>query len=353
MGATGSGKSTFINTVSGTQTLKVSSGMRSCTSSVQTAPPFVLDGRIVTLIDTPGFDDTTKSDTDILKMIAHFLTQAYQNGKKLAGVIYIHRISDFRMGGISTRNFRMFRQLCGDSTLKSVVILTNMWGQVGKEVGEAREHELASDDLFFKPVLDKGANMVRHDESLASAHRVLRYLIHNDPSILQIVREIAIEKKDISETAAGEELNKALIEQMNRHKKEMAALHQEYKDAMEAKDEETKREIEAEAKKLQAEMARIENESKKLLSDFQKEKGELEQRMKETEEESKREQQRIQEQYRKQIEEIERQRNTDTNLSKERQADFARQIEELRRKAKSRGWFSSIGRAIDSFLGLS
>ena len=37
------------------------------------ANPFELDGRYITLIDTPGFDDTTKSDADVLKMIAAFL----------------------------------------------------------------------------------------------------------------------------------------------------------------------------------------------------------------------------------------------------------------------------------------
>jgi predicted GTPase len=35
--------------------------------------PFEFDGRRVVLIDTPGFDDTNKSDTDILRMIAHYL----------------------------------------------------------------------------------------------------------------------------------------------------------------------------------------------------------------------------------------------------------------------------------------
>lgn len=54
--------------------MKISGGLRSCTNIVQTAPPLVLDGKVVTLIDTPGFDDTTKSDTDILKMIAQFLS---------------------------------------------------------------------------------------------------------------------------------------------------------------------------------------------------------------------------------------------------------------------------------------
>lgn len=47
--------------------------MESCTYEVQLADEFTLDGRKVILIDTPGFDDTSKSDTDILRMIAAFL----------------------------------------------------------------------------------------------------------------------------------------------------------------------------------------------------------------------------------------------------------------------------------------
>ena len=47
--------------------------LESCTSEVEVAEEFTLDGRAVTLIDTPGFDHTSKSDTEILKMIAYFL----------------------------------------------------------------------------------------------------------------------------------------------------------------------------------------------------------------------------------------------------------------------------------------
>jgi len=47
--------------------------LESCTPEVQLANEFALDGRQVVLIDTPGFDDTTKSDTEILKNIAAFL----------------------------------------------------------------------------------------------------------------------------------------------------------------------------------------------------------------------------------------------------------------------------------------
>ena len=48
-------------------------GLESCTAEVQLSDEFGLDGRRVVLIDTPGFDDTSKSDTEILEIIAAFL----------------------------------------------------------------------------------------------------------------------------------------------------------------------------------------------------------------------------------------------------------------------------------------
>jgi len=62
----------FINLLSGSN-LAVGTGLQSCTDAVQSAPPFKLFDRLITLIDTPGFDDTFKSDTEVLKLIAAFL----------------------------------------------------------------------------------------------------------------------------------------------------------------------------------------------------------------------------------------------------------------------------------------
>lgn len=96
MGTTGSGKSTvctsidardsmrlpicllnigllqFINLVSGS-TLSVSGGLKSCTSEVLESRPFSLDDQSVILIDTPGFDDTTRLDTDSITAISTYL----------------------------------------------------------------------------------------------------------------------------------------------------------------------------------------------------------------------------------------------------------------------------------------
>ena len=49
-------------------------GPDSRTAEVKLANGFTLDGRTVTLIDIPGFDDTPRNDVDILKVIAAFLT---------------------------------------------------------------------------------------------------------------------------------------------------------------------------------------------------------------------------------------------------------------------------------------
>lgn len=64
--------SQFVNLASGSS-LRVGKGLESCTNEVQTTLPFELGGKMVTLIDTPGYDDTGMSDTDILKMLALYL----------------------------------------------------------------------------------------------------------------------------------------------------------------------------------------------------------------------------------------------------------------------------------------
>ena len=53
--------------------LRIGRSLNSCTTEVQLANEFTIDERQVILIDTPGFDDTNKSDTDILTLIATFL----------------------------------------------------------------------------------------------------------------------------------------------------------------------------------------------------------------------------------------------------------------------------------------
>ncbi|CAA7260918.1 unnamed protein product [Cyclocybe aegerita] len=353
MGATGSGKTTFINLASGSN-LRIGRGLISCTNVVQVAEAFELGGRTVTLIDTPGFDDTTKSDADILRMIGLFLATTYQQGKKLAGVIYIHRISDFRMGGISTRNFKMFRELCGESTLKNVVILTNMWGEVSREVGEAREEELATQDMFFKPVLQKGAQLLRHGNTRESAHLVLRHIIENRPLSLQIQRELVDQKKDISQTAAGAELNKELMLQIQKHQKEMKQLQKDMEEAIRTKDEETKRELEIETKKLQAEMSRVQADAQNLVSEYSKEKAKMEERMNQFVEQSRIDAENAAREHEQQLAAVRTQLEQSSSASAAERAKLESKLVALQNMPRRRrgGLFGAVGSFIDGLFGL-
>ena len=61
----------FVNLVGGSN-YRVGHDLESCTDRVQ-PHLFTLDDYDVTLVDLPGFDDTNKSDSDLLRMIADFL----------------------------------------------------------------------------------------------------------------------------------------------------------------------------------------------------------------------------------------------------------------------------------------
>lgn len=141
-------------------------------------------------------------------------------------MIYIHKVYGGPKNGIPYKNFRMFRQLCGDDTLQKVAIVMNMWGDVTFEIGGAHKALLASQEMF-KPVVDKGALFLCHDNTTESAHSILRQIIENGHSrLLQIQRELVDEQKDISETGAGAGLDEELMLQIQ-HRREMQTLRDE------------------------------------------------------------------------------------------------------------------------------
>ena len=192
----------------------------------------------------------------------------YKDGHKLSGVIYMQRISDFRMTGISRRNFQLFRKLCGEDTLKNVVIVTNMWSEVNAARGLAREDELASDPMFFKPALDKGAKMMRHDNTHHSAVTILLQLIPNKPEPLLLQTELILEAKDIAETAVGGELARNLEEQKQKYVEELGELEHEMKEASHAKDTETVQELQIAQEETKSKVDLLVKQQKSLYGTF-------------------------------------------------------------------------------------
>lgn len=193
-----------------------------------------------------------------------------KQGARLAGVIYMHRISDLRVGGSARRDFRMFQELCGEEAYPNVIIVTNMWGSVTAEDGNARELELATKHIFFKPILDKRAHMLRHDNTKHSAHQIIHNFVDKEPIVLQIQRELG-EGLDITQTAAYRQLDKEMADLCQRHQKELLALKEELSDAERSQDEETRRELQEEMTKVEAELQKTQSQAARLASEYQSE----------------------------------------------------------------------------------
>ncbi|KAK2466546.1 hypothetical protein APHAL10511_001408 [Amanita phalloides] len=259
MGSTGTGKSSFVKLLSGDSRIKIGDSLQSETMDVQLVP-FSDCGRNVIIVDTPGFDDSRKdiTDTDVLKKIADFLLTEYDMRRKLNGFIYLQRISDPRFSGQSSRNLKMFRNLCGTKAYQNVVVLTTFWDQLPSEQeGEKREEQLKS--RFFQDFIEGGARFMRHDGTIDNARDVLRYILTLVPTNVQIQEEIRLEGKVLEDTAAGSVHRGEMEEIIMKHKKQMADLKAEL-DATGASSTSLRREIEEERAKTQQELARWETE---------------------------------------------------------------------------------------------
>lgn len=271
MGPTGTGKSALIKLLTKDQDIKVGHGVSSETNEIKLANYFEPDGRCVTFVDTPGFDDSREgvTDADILQQIAAFLKTEYTDGRKLNGVIYLHRITDPRMGGVSARNLRMFKKLCGSDSLRNVAIVTTRWDDFkgSKLIAVKREKELMSDPSFFQPLVEEGAQFFRHDGTLESAHQIVLNLLENDPIVLQIQEELA-SGKSVLDTEAGSELDKHVRLLVEKHRKDMERVQLDIKEAITEKNQVLLKHLEQERLKLNDELGKWQGEQRLLQTSW-------------------------------------------------------------------------------------
>jgi hypothetical protein len=226
----------------------------------------------VHLIDTPGFDDTTRSDTEVLRDIAGWLGTAYEQKKKLSGIIYLHRISDPRMAGSAKRNLHMFKKLCGEECFSSVILATTMWGLVDERTGDAREAELVREEDFWGYMAKRGSKVMRHYGDRESAMRIVKKIVKQhqkgDGDItLRIQKEIVDEGMDLNDTAAGKHINEEINRLNEKHKKE---LEQERKEALAKRDSESAESIAKLQRNFEEKIAKGEKDREDLKVGFEK-----------------------------------------------------------------------------------
>jgi hypothetical protein len=215
------------------------------------------------LVDTPGFDDTYRSDTDILGELAYWLNDTYAEKIQLTGIIYLHRISDTRLRQTAMKNLRMFKALCGEDGLPSVVLATTRWTNVSPVDGIKRETELKENPNMWKRMIEQGSRVWRQDEDGKSAWEIIRYLISIKRPVTLKIQEEMSKGATLDETAAGQEVYAELEKQRQKYEKRLEELREEMARAIEKKDIERQEELaqfKAEIELKQAQM--LENERK-------------------------------------------------------------------------------------------
>lgn len=233
MGLTGAGKSTFISVITGNENIPIGvagdldGGMQmhvfnlllvlkltlpSVTEEVQ---DYILLHQHnntlyeIHLIDSPGFDDGTLVDTEVLSRVATYVNTTYKLKKRLAGVLYLHDITKAKVGGVGQRNLRMLEKLIGREEYSNCTLVTTKWGcNTNSQDEENREKTLRAEKKFFGGMLDNAqhASMERfHPKTKSRALEIITPYLKNSftPQISQQMVDPRGPKLPLGETEAG------------------------------------------------------------------------------------------------------------------------------------------------------
>ncbi|CAE6403897.1 hypothetical protein ACGC1H_005842 [Rhizoctonia solani] len=206
-GASGAGKSKFINTATGGD-LTIGHGIDSETDRVvDTGIPLLKYGdNYVQLVDTPGFQDTRDGDeVPVFKNITEWLAARYTAKIRIVGFIYLRSIQEPRVLRAETRLIQMFRDLCGDDCLDRVVVVTNRWQPDADEEEVRREQEIITDIKRFGSTGNKKVQVRRLPNKYRTQHaqQIAGIFATYTPVTLQVQREIVDGGATFIETTAG------------------------------------------------------------------------------------------------------------------------------------------------------
>lgn len=231
---------------------------------------FELDNYEITLIDTPGFNDTFQSEAAVLKNIASWLDQAYRNPPhtKLNGIVYMQAITDRKMYGSTLRNLLMFRELCGENPLKNVILVTTGWrtAAAAGTLSQATKNEcqLRTEPKFWANMIKRGSDIKKFEDTRESALEIIFSLVDRKPAVLKIQKELVDENRNLVDTSAGHALNEEIKRLEEQYRRELLELTRQIEEAKAIQD-----------KELQEALAEAKEERERLKEDARHAQDEL------------------------------------------------------------------------------
>jgi len=238
LGVTGAGKTTFASRVSGDTNLQIGHGIHSCkrihcqypwtlpsaagfkllsNECTGTQEPqvvsFSFEGHPIVLIDTPGFDDDSRSDVEILEELAAWMAKdGHLEHKQLDGLILLHPITVLRAGGAERKRTRLLKNILGPQAYKHIVIATTMHEHLSSEADIAERVDGRRQELWGD-MEGKGTKLVKHSNTKESADRIIRMVIENSGKagkLRSLLQEELAKDPRVIRTTAGKDVKKQL-----------------------------------------------------------------------------------------------------------------------------------------------
>ena len=179
------------------------------------------------MIDTTGFDDTNRSDAEILQTIALFLSGSAEAGLPLTGVIFLQSVLTIRMQGSEKTRIRLIEKILGEDAFPNLILATTQWSHLkNPKEGDALVEERSSQDDFWGYMIKHGARMAKHDNTKSSALKIVGSIIdnHKESVPLQMQKELAMNDFKVILTSAGKIADAALGESATEFEKRLQQL---------------------------------------------------------------------------------------------------------------------------------
>ncbi|KAF9032067.1 hypothetical protein BJ165DRAFT_1410984 [Panaeolus papilionaceus] len=244
LGPTGSGKSTFIESLAPKGSLDISShqleGFTRSISLYQIKNMFSSPSIPIYLVDVPGFGDTKISEMRIVNMIKEWKEQT--GARDLGRIFYLTPINCVRLPGSQRRMLKTFQSLTGIDSAKNVVFVSTMWDILWGESSTRRAcsnfKQLEEDILqYFTHAVDQdyikgGSKLFKFENTLNSALTILDHASRGmDPNLFHI--EATLESaQDLREAAFGANLYENLQSRVDTLRVQITTVQVELKEAI-------------------------------------------------------------------------------------------------------------------------
>jgi hypothetical protein len=126
---------------------------------------------------------------------------SYSMNVHIAGIIYLHRITDNRANRSLLRNLELFSHLCGQKAMPNVVIATTMWDHIKEERGAMREADLKKN--YWADMLAEGCTTARFDNTYESAWNIVASIIQRNSSTSLLIQQELTAGVPLANTGAG------------------------------------------------------------------------------------------------------------------------------------------------------